>query len=162
MSSWIGFGSDDWVYFSVNETLYPANASLSRMYIYCFYWSTLTLTTIGETNPPEQNVEFIFMTANFMIGVLLFAAIVGSVGSIVLNMNAKRSKFHEKLDDVKRSISFKRASSKLQYRVIEWFVYLWYEDQSADIDQECSVLPKKLQLDLAMDAHVETLQVYKT
>src|SRR6218665_36389 len=33
MSSWIGFGSDGWVYYDVNETLYPENASLPRMYV---------------------------------------------------------------------------------------------------------------------------------
>lgn len=34
MSSWIGFGSDRWVYADVNEELYPENASLARMYTF--------------------------------------------------------------------------------------------------------------------------------
>jgi len=40
----IGFGSDSWVY----NITGAKNSTLSRQYIYCFYWSTLTLTTIGE------------------------------------------------------------------------------------------------------------------
>lgn len=40
----IGFGTDNWVY-NVNGT---KNGTLSRQYIYSFYWSTLTLTTIGK------------------------------------------------------------------------------------------------------------------
>lgn len=40
----IGFGTDNWVY----NLGGPRNSSLSRQYIYCFYWSTLTLTTIGK------------------------------------------------------------------------------------------------------------------
>lgn len=44
ISYWIGFGIDNWVY-NLNGT---TNSSLSRQYIYCFYWSTLTLTTIGK------------------------------------------------------------------------------------------------------------------
>ena len=43
----VGFGSDNWVY-NLNGTL---NATLSRQYIYSFYWSTLTLTTIGTYTP---------------------------------------------------------------------------------------------------------------
>lgn len=39
----IGFGKDSWVY-----NLGGENSTLSRQYIYCFYWSTLTLTTIGK------------------------------------------------------------------------------------------------------------------
>jgi hypothetical protein len=40
----IGFGSDNWVY-NING---GRNSTLSRQYIYSFYWSTLTLTTIGR------------------------------------------------------------------------------------------------------------------
>lgn len=41
----IGFGTDRWVY----DLQGARNSSLSRQYIYCFYWSTLTLTTIGKS-----------------------------------------------------------------------------------------------------------------
>jgi len=40
----IGFGSDNWVYNNSGGR----NSTLSRQYIYSFYWSTLTLTTIGR------------------------------------------------------------------------------------------------------------------
>jgi hypothetical protein len=40
----IGFGSDNWVY----NISGGRNSTLSRQYIYSFYWSTLTLTTIGR------------------------------------------------------------------------------------------------------------------
>ena len=33
-SSWIGFGSDEWVYFDIDETRYPGNATLLKMYVY--------------------------------------------------------------------------------------------------------------------------------
>ena len=38
------------VYMDINI---PEYSTLSRMYIYSFYWSTLTLTTIGETPKPD-------------------------------------------------------------------------------------------------------------
>jgi len=34
MSSYNGFGSDGWVYPDINETLYPRNATLLKMYTY--------------------------------------------------------------------------------------------------------------------------------
>jgi len=34
MSLYNGFGSDDWVYPDINETLYPRNATLLKMYTY--------------------------------------------------------------------------------------------------------------------------------
>lgn len=57
------------------------NASLTRQYIYSFYWSTLTLTTIGETPTPENETEYLFVVADFLAGVLIFATIVGNIGS---------------------------------------------------------------------------------
>ena len=47
---------------------------------FSFYWSTLTLTTIGETPQPVQDIEYLFVTIDFLVGVLIFATIVGSIG----------------------------------------------------------------------------------
>ena len=60
---------------------------------YSFYWSTLTLTTIGETPQPERDAEYLFVTIDFLVGVLIFATIVGNVGSMITNMNAARAEF---------------------------------------------------------------------
>lgn len=64
------------------------NASLTRQYIYSFYWSTLTLTTIGETPTPENETEYLFVVADFLAGVLIFATIVGNIGSCSILMGS--------------------------------------------------------------------------
>uniref|UniRef100_H3DAF6 Cyclic nucleotide gated channel subunit alpha 3 n=1 Tax=Tetraodon nigroviridis TaxID=99883 RepID=H3DAF6_TETNG len=46
ISKMLGFGSDTWVYPTSKKN--PEFAHLTRQYIYSFYWSTLTLTTIGD------------------------------------------------------------------------------------------------------------------
>lgn len=71
----IGFGTDNWVY----NLDGPKNSTLARQYIYSFYWSTLTLTTIGETPVPENEAEYLFVVADFLAGVLIFATIVGKL-----------------------------------------------------------------------------------
>ena len=43
MSAYNGFGSDSWVYFDINETLYPRNATLLKMYTYRFLFTCCTL-----------------------------------------------------------------------------------------------------------------------
>lgn len=72
----LGFSTDNWVY-NINGA---KNLTLSRQYIYSFYWSTLTLTTIGETPTPENDAEYLFVVADFLAGVLIFATIVGELG----------------------------------------------------------------------------------
>jgi uncharacterized YccA/Bax inhibitor family protein len=38
------------------------------------------LTTIGETPTPENETEYLFVVADFLAGVLIFATIVGNIG----------------------------------------------------------------------------------
>ncbi|KAI6239673.1 putative cyclic nucleotide-gated cation channel alpha-4 [Aphelenchoides fujianensis] len=80
MSDWMGLGTDSWVYGERNIQSLPPNVpdSLTRRYVYSFYWSTLVLTTVGEVPGPVLNPEFIFVTADLMCGVLIFATIVGN------------------------------------------------------------------------------------
>jgi hypothetical protein len=52
ISRWIGYSSDGWVY---NMTT-PTATTLTTQYLYCFFWSTLVLTNIGEVPPPETDV----------------------------------------------------------------------------------------------------------
>ena len=158
VSAWIGFGSDEWVYFNISEDVYPTNASLSRMYIYSFYWSTLTLTTIGETPRPEQDVEYLFVTVDFLIGVLIFATIVGNVGSMISNMNAEKADFQQKMDGVKRYMEFRKVGRVLEKRVIKWFDYLWSNKQSMDEESVLGNLPTKLKAEIAMHVHLDTLK----
>lgn len=53
ISEYEGFGSNKWVYPSHNHT----ESAIVHRYIKCMYWSTLVLTTIGESNPPETTIE---------------------------------------------------------------------------------------------------------
>lgn len=158
VSHWIGFGKDEWVYFSINETLYPANATLLRMYVYSFYWSTLTLTTIGETPRPEEDIEYIFVVGDFLIGVLIFATIVGNVGSMISNMNAARAEFQQKMDGVKQYMEFRKVSKDLERRVIKWFDYLYTNKQSLDEATVLAALPEKLKAEIAIHVHLDTLK----
>ncbi|KAI1724650.1 cyclic nucleotide-binding domain-containing protein [Ditylenchus destructor] len=123
ISESIGLGSDAWVYGELNRQSLPegVNDTLTRRYIYSFYWSTLILTTIGEVPGPQKNIEFAFVTLDLMCGVLIFATI-------------------------------------LETRVIKWFDYLWANKQNLTDQQVLKVLPDKLQAEIAMHVHFETLR----
>lgn len=61
-----GFGADRFVY---PDPIDPEFGRLVRKYAYSMYWSTLTLTTIGETPPPVENSEYLFVVTDFLVGV---------------------------------------------------------------------------------------------
>ncbi|CAH2104001.1 unnamed protein product [Euphydryas editha] len=150
----IGFGTDNWVY---NITGYR-NETLSHQYIYSFYWSTLTLTTIGETPQPEVDLEYVFVVADFLAGVLIFATIVGNIGSMISNMNVARVEFQNKMDGVKQYMAFRKVSGELEARVIRWFSYTWAESGALDEENVLSSLPDKLKAEIAIRVHLDTLR----
>ncbi|XP_015264431.1 PREDICTED: cyclic nucleotide-gated olfactory channel [Gekko japonicus] len=155
ISKAIGFGEDTWVYPNISD---PEYGYLTREYIYCLYWSTLTLTTIGETPPPVRDEEYLFVIFDFLIGVLIFATIVGNVGSMISNMNATRAEFQAKIDAVKHYMQFRKVSKDMEAKVIRWFDYLWTNKKTVDEWEVLSNLPDKLRAEIAINVHLETLK----
>ncbi|XP_066032644.1 cyclic nucleotide-gated channel alpha-3 isoform X3 [Chamaea fasciata] len=155
ISKVIGFGTDSWVYPNVSV---PEYARLSRKYIYSLYWSTLTLTTIGETPPPVKDEEYLFVVIDFLVGVLIFATIVGNVGSMISNMNASRAEFQAKVDSIKQYMQFRKVTKDLEARVIKWFDYLWTNKKTVDEKEVLKNLPDKLKAEIAINVHLDTLR----
>lgn len=155
ISKAIGFGNDTWVYPNISH---PEYGRLARKYIYSLYWSTLTLTTIGETPPPVKDIEFLFVVFDFLIGVLIFATIVGNVGSMISNMNASRADFQSKIDSIKQYMQFRNVSKDLEARVIKWFDYLWTNKKTMDEKEVLKTLPDKLKAEIAINVHLDTLK----
>ncbi|RVE75009.1 hypothetical protein OJAV_G00012600 [Oryzias javanicus] len=154
VSKVLGFGSDTWVYPALTG---PKFSRLAIQYIYCFYWSTLTLTTIGETPPPVRDIEYFFVVADFLTGVLIFATIVGNVGAMISNMGAARVEFQAKIDSIKQYMHFRKVTKDLEARVVKWFDYLWTEEKTCDEKQVLKNLPDKLKAEIAINVHLETL-----
>lgn len=74
------------------------------------YWSTMTLTAIGDAADPVEEVEYLFTVIDFLLGILIFASIVGNVGSMISNMNATRVDFQQRMDAVKQYMVIRRVS----------------------------------------------------
>lgn len=97
----IGFGADEWVYPALDDPEEPEFGQPMRKYSFSLYWSTLTLTTIGETPPPALDSEFFFHVVDFLVGVLIFATIVGNIATMISNMNAAQAQFQARIDNIK-------------------------------------------------------------
>ncbi|KAM6945390.1 cyclic nucleotide-gated channel cone photoreceptor subunit alpha-like [Aplochiton taeniatus] len=154
ISKWLGFGSDTWVYPKLSD---PEYGRLGRQYIFSLYWSMQILTTIGETPPPVRDVEYFFVTFDFLSGVLIFATIVGNVGTMISNMSAARAEFQAKIDSIKQYMRFRKVTKDLELRVVKWFDYLWTEKKTCDEKEVLKNLPDKLKAEIAINVHMETL-----
>ena len=47
-------------------------------------------------------IRYAFVTIDFLVGVLIFASIVGNIGAMIANMNAARNEFQNRMDAIKQ------------------------------------------------------------
>jgi hypothetical protein len=79
----------------------------------------------GETPQPVNDIEYVFVTLDFMIGVLIFATIVGNIGSMITNMNAGKAEIRNRMDAIKQYMSFRKVL-KLLKNAIHYKISLFF------------------------------------
>ncbi|XP_031330429.1 cyclic nucleotide-gated cation channel beta-3 isoform X2 [Photinus pyralis] len=175
----------DWVY-----PYRPGDyATLARKYLGSLYWSTLTLTTIGDLPTPETNAEniksvdgprslprrgiksrllqfrtnkgYVFTIVSYLIGVFIFATIVGQVGNVITNRNANRLEFERLLDGAKTYMRHHKVPGGMKRRVLRWYDYSWSRGRiqgGGDINTALGLLPDKLKTELALHVNLSVLK----
>ncbi|XP_030747416.1 uncharacterized protein LOC115875949 [Sitophilus oryzae] len=176
----------DWVY-----PYRPGDyATLTRKYLGSLYWSTLTLTTIGDLPTPETNAHrdtgseegprslprrrvksrllqfrtsngYIFTIVSYLIGVFIFATIVGQVGNVITNRNANRLEFERLLDGAKTYMRHHKVPGGMKRRVLRWYDYSWSRGRiqgGGDINTALGQLPDKLKTELALHVNLSVLK----
>ncbi|XP_040190044.1 cyclic nucleotide-gated cation channel alpha-4 [Rana temporaria] len=154
LSSYIGFGKDQWVYPNISD---PEFARLGRQYLYSFYFSTLILTTVGDVPAPKQGEEYLFMTADFLIAVLGFATILGSISSVVANVNDADKAFYPDYDQIKQYMKMYKVNKSVRKKVIAWHQHLQINKKMTNENQILMNLPEKLRVEVAVSVHMSTL-----
>lgn len=169
MSSIIGFGSDEWVFPRLVQETELANLTTGELnnmlltnrldvqYIYCFWWSVQTLTTVAEVPPPTNWYQELYMSMLLMLGVIILAITIGSAGDMVENANREKLELQMKCDYAKSYLRQNRITGQLEVRIKNYLDYLWIakDVHSADVLRS---LPDNLRKEIAMNVHMETLK----
>ncbi|CAH8537221.1 unnamed protein product [Dicrocoelium dendriticum] len=136
------------------------NETTPRTYLKTFYWSTLALTTIGVSEDPVTDIEFLFMCCSYLIGLFVFATVVGQVGNIINTRNAARLAMEEIMDNVKHYMHVNAVAPSLQKRILRWYEYAWNKRQVDGVGDlnAFQMLPHNLKTELALNVHLKTLK----
>ncbi|XP_059083326.1 uncharacterized protein LOC131880663 [Tigriopus californicus] len=146
ISDWEGIGSNTFVY----------NGQGSA-YIRCFYFATKTATSIGKNKKPTNISEILFMTASWLMGVFVFAILIGDIRDIVSNARKSASSFQKQMDAVVDYMNRNKVNKEVQGRVKMWMHYTWELQKSFDEAKVLEFLPLKTRTDIAMRVHYPTL-----
>ncbi|XP_048253831.1 uncharacterized protein LOC124117231 isoform X2 [Haliotis rufescens] len=146
VSVYEGINSNQWVY---NGT--------GNAYIRCFYLATKTATSIGNNPKPQNQLEYLFMTLYWLSGVFVFALLIGQIRDIVEAAGQVKSNYRKRMDQTIRYMESINIPKEMQERVRQWFLYNWEQHKTIDERFLLETLPRKLQTDLAINVHFNTL-----
>ncbi|XP_005380184.1 PREDICTED: cyclic nucleotide-gated cation channel alpha-4 isoform X2 [Chinchilla lanigera] len=155
LSRYLGFGRDAWVY---PDPTRPGFERLRRQYLYSFYFSTLILTTVGDTPLPAQEEEYLFMVGDFLLAVMGFATIMGSMSSVIYNMNTADAAFYPDHALVKKYMKLQHVNRRLERRVIDWYQHLQINKKMTNEVAILQHLPERLRAEVAVSVHLSTLR----
>ncbi|XP_006639149.2 cyclic nucleotide-gated channel alpha-4 [Lepisosteus oculatus] len=154
LSSYIGFGADRWVY---PNTSIPGYESVRRQYFYSFWFTALIFTTVGDNPMPEREEEYLFATMDLLIAVLVFASIVGNVGTVIINLQSRDNVFFPNHELVNSYLRSQRVSKDLKQRVNNWYQHLHINKKITRENEIMRHLPDRLRTEIAVSVHLGTL-----
>ncbi|GAB0181109.1 cyclic nucleotide-gated cation channel alpha-4 [Grus japonensis] len=155
LSSWLGLGADAWV---CPNASCPGFARPLRQYLHSFYFSTLILATVGDTPEPQREEEFLFVTAGFLLAVLGFATITGSISSVISNRNAADAAFYPDPEPVRHYLRARGAGGRLARRVARWHQHLRAQRKLPAEQAVLQHLPRGLRAEVAASVHLPALR----
>ncbi|NWI42138.1 CNGA4 protein, partial [Picathartes gymnocephalus] len=109
LSAHLGLGVDPWVC--------PGFTQLLRRYLHSFYFSTLVLAMVGDTPAPQREEELLFLTAGFLLAVLGFATITGSISTVIANLSAADAALYPDAGPVRRYLRARGLVLRLRPQV---------------------------------------------
>jgi len=136
------------------------SASIATQYMKSLYWSITTLTTVGYGDiTPTSNLEIAFTLVVMILGVSMYAFIIGNVASVVSNLDASQTRFREKLDQVQSYMRDRKIPRALQSRVRDYYQYLWecHRDTSLDLGF-LDEIPNSLKTEIYLHLYRELLE----
>ncbi|XP_069951931.1 cyclic nucleotide-gated channel beta-3 isoform X2 [Cherax quadricarinatus] len=141
-----GIGSNKWVFQGVGNA-----------YIRCFYFATKTATSIGKNPKPENEAEYLYMTCSWLMGVFVFALLIGQIRDIVATATRNQNEYRKVMDQTHAYLHGLNLPASLQERVRLWFTYTWQNQKTLDEMKCLESLPKKMRTDIAINVHIQIL-----
>lgn len=153
------FSPDCWV-----SRMGYLDADTSEVYIISFYWTLTTITTVGYGDiSAGTTVERIYNMFIMASGVIMYSFAIGSLSTIVSNLDAKTAEINQKLD-ILSSIQSEFNIDKDVYDKVRKAIKYNQSSNQKDIMSFLDELPNKLRIELSKVIHdklIEKLYFFK-
>ncbi|CAK9296994.1 unnamed protein product [Gordionus sp. m RMFG-2023] len=142
--------------YRANHTIY--HSETASPYLKSLFWSTLALTTIGDMPKPHSNGEHILSISQIILGLILFAYMLGQVSSLISTIRMQEREYQIQMDIIKTYMRKQDVPKKFRIKVCKWLNYNRLSKKSAQENKIINTLPNKLKAEMAIYVHLDTLR----
>ena len=92
------------------------------LYVASVYWAVATLSTLGYGDViPATNAERLYAVAGTFVGGAVYAYLLGSVCSIITNLDEGSNTFYRQMDELNRFMKEKSITTELRVKLRDYF-----------------------------------------
>lgn len=139
-----GFPPESWVARVNLEAAEPI-----QQYIRSLYWTVTTMTTVGYGDiTPNHATEYIVAMIVMLIGASLYAFLIGSVASVLSNLNAAKSAHRLRAQAIIQYLHSRKVPADLNRQIRDYYDHLWARYRGIEESHLLGNLPAPLKLDV--------------
>ncbi|MDX1439420.1 MAG: cyclic nucleotide-binding domain-containing protein [Rubricoccaceae bacterium] len=129
------------------------SADMARIphYVEALYWSVVTITTVGYGDiVPVTLGQKIYATFVMMMGVGVYAYLIGNIASLISNLDPVRARYLSQRERLGAFMQYRSLPTPLRRRIQRYFDYLWENRLVYNESEVLTSLPPMLREEVAL------------
>ena len=123
--------------------------SFWRQYLRAFYWGFSMFSGYANTQP-ETNLEYGVSLIVAVVGMLIYALIIGLVGLLLSQYDAMGEEFQRRMESLQAFMNYRRLPSAMKAQILKYYNYIWHTRKSLNEAGILEELPLNLRTEVAL------------
>jgi hypothetical protein len=134
-------------------------ASIFSQYVTSLYWVITTMTTVGYGDiTPTTDLEIIATMLVMVLGVSVYAYVIGNLASMIANLDSSAEAFQQKIDKIDDYLKISQVPKKTRARIHSYFDYLRGQNKYQANEDPLNGLPEHFKTEIALFLHEKTIK----